>query len=297
MKLNKLTIGISTATATAAFHLLGAVDPATAFGITGLDTQNNLVFFDSANPTAVTGSVGVSGLQTGESLLGIDYRPATGDLYGIGSTSQIYLINQTTGAATAIGSPFSPTVVGNAFGVDFNPVPDRIRVVSNAGQNLRLNPNDGTGIMDGNLAYAAGDMNVDQPPNIAAAAYTNSVAGAQTTALYVIDTALDVLVLQSPPNAGVLNTVGSLGVNFSNLAGFDILTLNGTDTAFASSNSSFYNINLSTGTATFIGDVGSSATLKDIAVQPVPEPTTMAGALLGGSAIAFFRRRRNRSAE
>jgi len=46
----------------------------------------------------------ITGLQAGETVLGFDYRPATGGLYAIGSTSRLYLINGTTGAATQVGS-------------------------------------------------------------------------------------------------------------------------------------------------------------------------------------------------
>lgn len=292
MRLNKLTTAISIATVTTVLNAVGVANPAIAIGITGLDTQNNLVFFDSSAPSTLTGSVAVSGLQASESLLGIDYRPATGQLFGIGSTSQVYLINQFTGAASQVGSPFSPSAIGNTFGVDFNPVPDRIRVVSNAGQNLRINPNNGVAITDGTLAYAPTDANADQPPNVAAAAYTNNFAGATSTTLYVLDTALDILAIQNPPNNGVLNTVGALGINFSNLAGFDISTSGGVNTAFASSGSSLYGINLGTGGATLLGGIGNGRNLRDISVTAVPEPTTMIGTLVGGSVLGMLRRRR-----
>lgn len=296
MRLNKLTTAISVATVATAFNALGVVNPAIAIGITGLDTQNNLVFFDSIAPSTITGTVAVSGLQTNEVLQGIDYRPATNQLYGIGSTSQVYLINQFTGAASQVGSPFSPSLAGSTFGVDFNPVPDRIRVVSNANQNLRINPSNGVALTDGNLAYAATDANTDQPANIAAVAYTNNVAGATSTTLYGIDTALDILVIQNPPNAGTLNTVGDLGVNFSNLAGFDIFTSQGVNTAFASSGSSLFGINLGTGAATSLGVIGNGTNLRDISVTAVPEPATIVGTLVGGSVLGMLRRRRAKSA-
>jgi hypothetical protein len=82
-------------------------------------------------------------------------------------------------------------------------VPDRIRVTSDLDQNLRLNP--------GNGALAATDgpagLRRDRPecaanPNVVASAYTNSVAGATATTLYGIDTDLDILVIQNPPNTG-----------------------------------------------------------------------------------------------
>jgi hypothetical protein len=121
---------------------------------------------------------------------------------------------------------------GNSFGFDFNPTVDRIRVVSNAGQNLRLNPDTGQivdsdpntpGVQsDSDLAYATGDSNQGQSPNVVGSAYTNNVAGATTTTLYGIDSALDILVTQNPPNNGTLNTVGALGVNATGVVGFDV---------------------------------------------------------------------------
>jgi hypothetical protein len=109
--------------------------------LTGLTTAGNLVSFDSAAPGTISSSVAITGLQAGEVLLGIDRRPANGLLYGLGSTSRIYTINTTTGVATPVGAtPFAPALTGTAFGFDFNPVPDRIRVVSTDTTNFRLNP-------------------------------------------------------------------------------------------------------------------------------------------------------------
>jgi hypothetical protein len=82
-------------------------------------------------------------------------------------------------------------------------------VVSDADQNLWLNPNDGTlAATDGTLAYAVGDSNAGANPNIVGAAYTNNFAGAISTTLYGIDSNLDILTIQNPPNNGSLNTLG-----------------------------------------------------------------------------------------
>src|SRR5215204_431048 len=122
-------------------HLEDRVVPALAVGLT---TTNQLVFFDTENPGSPLRIAPVTGLQLGEDLLGIDVRPATGQLYGLGSTSRLYTIDQTTGVATQVGAAGAFLLSGADFGFDFNPVPDRIRVVSDADQNLRLNPNDGS---------------------------------------------------------------------------------------------------------------------------------------------------------
>src|SRR5215475_13471661 len=112
--------------------------------ITAVTTTDKLLTFDGSAPGTVLSSVGITGLQAGEVLLGIDRRPASGLLYGLGSTSRLYTINTTTGLATEVGaSPFAPALTGTSFGFDFNPVPDRIRIVSTDTTNFRLNPNTG----------------------------------------------------------------------------------------------------------------------------------------------------------
>ena len=121
----------------------------------------------------------------------------------------MYAIDFASGFATPIGAPFSPPWKA-AFGVDFNPQADRIRVVSDAGQNRRINPYTGVAVNYGPLAYAATDQNAGQTPNVVGAAYVNNVPRAPSTALYDIDSILDMVVPQTPPNDGTLNTVGPL---------------------------------------------------------------------------------------
>ncbi len=270
---------------------------ASALAVYGLTDANALVRFDSASPGTINNTVAVTGLNSGATLLGIDFRPANGQLYGVSSDSRLYTINLSSGVATAIGSAGAFTLNGTSFGFDFNPVPDRIRVTSNADQNLRLNQN--TGALQGtdtSLAYALGDSNAPNNPNIVGSAYTNSFSGTPTTTLFGIDSALDILVTQNPPNAGTLNTVGSLGFDTSDQVGFDIFFFG--NQAFASltavgGSSSFYSINLGTGAATAIGAIGSGLLISDIAIQQVPEPATitlLAAALLGSIAVRPRRR-------
>ena len=130
-------------------------DRAVPATLVGLTTTGTLVTFDSSTPGTVSAPVTVSGLQTGETLVGIDYRPANGQLVGVGSSSRLYLINPSTGAATAIGSaPFTPALSGTNFAVDFNPAADKLRVESNTGQNLRINADTGvTAATDTALSY------------------------------------------------------------------------------------------------------------------------------------------------
>jgi len=237
------------------------VNAATIYGVTA---TNQLVSFNSATPGTLATIGAISGLQPGENVLGIDFRPATGQLYALGSASRLYRINTATGAATQVGTAGAFTLSGTDFGFDFNPTVDRIRVVSNSGQNLRLNPNDGT------LAATDGTLNPGTP-NVTAAAYTNSFAGATATTLYDIDSGSDTLYIQNPPNGGTLVPVGALGVNVTDSNGFDIAA--GSNNALAAlqvngeTTSKLFSINLSTGAASFVGPVGAATALRGFAIR------------------------------
>ena len=177
--------------------------------------------FDSVSLGTVT-TVAVSGLQIGETLVGIDLRPANGMLYGVGSSSRLYLINPLSGLAMQVGTAGAFTLNGTAFGTDFNPTVDRVRQVSNTEQNLRLNPNDGT--------LTATDAALNPAGNVVAVAYSNNFMGAVTTTLYAIDSASGTLGIVSVPNSGgPITTVGSLGLgtNLNEAIGFDISGISG----------------------------------------------------------------------
>lgn len=260
--------------------------------IWGLTTTNELISFQSSNPLMATGPVSITGLGAGVTLMGIDFRPATGALYGLGSNSQLYTINTMTGAATAVGGPFATALSGTSFGIDFNPTVDRIRITSNTGQNLRANPDTGVlASVDGALNYVAGDVNFGQPAGIVASAYTNNFAGATTTTLFNLDAVLDTLVKQDPPNAGGLVTIGSTGVDITNLTGFDISTQGNAYVAIERGGvpSWLYSIDLSTGSMSLIGEIGAGMLLADISVA-IPAPGAMG--LLALAGIAAGRRRR-----
>lgn len=269
--------------------LSGTANAELVYGVT--DTQT-LVSFDSGNSSSILSGVAISGLASNEQVRGIDIRPATGQLYAMGSFNNVYTINAATGVATQVGSgPFTPATNGSSFGFDFNPVIDRIRVVSDANQNLVLNPNDGTSTMVTDLFFGAGDVNAGMDPNIVGSAYTNSFFGATSTQLYGIDTGLDVLVTQAN-SAGTLTTIGSVGVDLNDTLSFDISGATGF--AYASvvsddfSSSTFWQINLSTGEATALGEIGGGALITSMTV--VPTPGTFA--LLGLGGLVGSRRRR-----
>jgi hypothetical protein len=245
------TLGLFALTAASALAAPGAASAAEAFY--GVTQDNRLVTFQSDNVTNVEPSRAITGLPGGENIVGLDVRPLNGQLYALGKTSRLYVINPRTGAARQVGAtPFIPALAGASFGFDFNPTVDRIRVTSDAEQNLRLNPDTGAVAgVDTNLAYAPGDPGAGTNPSVAGSAYTNSFAGATSTTLYDIDNARHALVIQNPPNDGTLTTVGALGTN-NNAVAFDIgdsnvgyAVLNGEQ-----NRQNLYRIDLSNGHAT-----------------------------------------------
>jgi hypothetical protein len=214
----------------------------------------NLLIFNLTAPGTPV-SKAITGLQAGETILGLDFRPANAQLYALGSTSRIYTINASSGAAAVVGTaPFTPALSGTSFGFDFNPTVDRIRIVSNTGQNLRLNPETGA------LAATDGSLNPGTP-SVSAAAYTNNFAGATTTSLFVIDANTDKLYLQNPPNNGTLVEVGSLGINVELANGFDIGSTSNTAYALLTVGAvtKLYSINLASGAATSVADFPAAA--------------------------------------
>jgi hypothetical protein len=227
-------------------------------------SQDNKLLLINARSGQSGGQVTITGLQSGENLLGIDFRPATGQLYGLGSSSRIYVIDLKTGAARAIGAgAFSPAISGTAVGFDFNPTVDRIRVVTSTGQNLRINPETGTvAFTDGSIAGSS---------KVTSVAYTNSVAGATATTLFDIDVTTNKLFKQDPPNDGTLVAVGDLGVDADEAGGFDIASEGNIALAAlsVSGQSGLYVIDLNTGKAQKAGNFATAITGIAIPTEPV----------------------------
>lgn len=261
-------------------------DPEKIFGLTA---AGNLVTFTSAAPGTVTTIGPVTGLALSQSLVGIDIQPRTGRLFGVSTDSKIYTIDKATAAATQVGSAaFSPLLTGGDFGVDFNPVANALRVISTNGQNLRLSPDTGLHLAGG-TGPGGGDANLTGAADPAAAAYTNSVNGASSTTLYVIDQDSSVLMRQGglggtpSPNGGVLTTVGSLGLSPDNTSiGFDIS--GATNTAYASFQTvvgaaTLHRIDLSTGAAGDPAPIGAAnVDLIGLAVDAQPPTVQFSGA-------------------
>ncbi|MDP3714269.1 MAG: DUF4394 domain-containing protein [Mycobacteriales bacterium] len=293
-----------TSTALLALALAGAsvtglassatADPApTGLSAIGLVGDDKLVRIDLAEGGKTRGGPRVTGLTGDDTgLVGIDFRPQDGKLYGVGTGGGIYTL-ASDGVATKV-SQLTVALTGESFGVDFNPAADRLRIISDTGQNLRHNVNaGGITIVDGSLVYGpstttagngtTGGTNTGGTAavDVTGAAYTNNDAdGAPPagtgTVLYDLDTARDQLVIQSPPNAGALVAVGSLGVDTTDVVGFDIYSplgtdgkaVSGADQAFAvlevGGAAGLYAVSLTTGAATALGALDKAVT--DLAV-------------------------------
>jgi Domain of unknown function (DUF4394) len=242
----------------------------------GLTTANELVAFNAKMPSTFSSKTAVTGLGTGEKLLSIDFRPATGELYAITDASKLYVINTTTAVARTIGTAFTPAISGTIASIDFNPTVDRIRLVTSAEQNLRLNPETG--------AVLATDGNIATTSMITGVAYTNSKSGATSTTLFDIDVTSGKLFKQDPPNNGTLVEIGSLGLTISGQAAFDINPDNSVALMSATSgmNNNLYTLNLETGKATNIGALAQK--IIDLAI-----PTDMVGyAIDNANALQIF---------
>lgn len=263
-------------TVTAVALILSPLVASAAEMLVSTTNTNKLLMFSSDRPSRVK-SIRLKGLQPNERLLGLDMRPANGKVYALGSTSQIYIIDFDRKMALPIGGPFTPVLRGDFFGFDFNPQADRIRITSDANQNLRVNPDTGAVAgVDTDLAYTTGDNGFAQDPGAVGSAYTNNDTDPATpTTLYNIDATRDMLVIQDPPNAGTLTTVGPTGVTTANslVAGFDIAASDGKAYAVLRSlddydgdnRSNLYTIDLATGTATFVRKIGGIGRVTSLA--------------------------------
>lgn len=258
--------------------------------IYAVTASNKLIQFNAGQPQKILSSKTLSGLAAEERLLGIDYRVAKGQLFALGDSGQLYRINTADGSASRIGTPAAlPREGATEWGFDFNPTVDRIRVVNDAGFNLRLHPDTGSVVdgnadqpglqFDGRLAYDAADASAGKAAAVVAAGYTYNKDNEKITTNYAIDGKLGILVHQGTkegatpmvsPNSGRLYTVGSLG-----LGAFERATLDISDVSNAAYSavtrgklSSWYRVDLASGRATLIGTIAGGEAVVGAAIEP-----------------------------
>ena len=251
--------------------------PDTIFALTAGGT---LVRFASNTPSSVNLIGPISGLPSGVNLVAIDFRPATGELYGLGlhaasMSGRLYVIDPATGAASVIGTAPFYSLLNPAydFDMDFNPGADRVRVIDQTGLNLRVNPI--TGALSAHDTDLHSDITVTQ--QYAGVAYAPNKPGLSASTAYVYEFLYDTVFMLGGPdgtpsaNGGHLTKIGSAGVSTSQeTIGLDISS---GGVAYASlpisGHFGFYAINLATGAATFVGQISNGLTgIRDIAVAP-----------------------------
>lgn len=249
-----------------------------------LVTQNQqLLKVNVSAPDIVLKQIALTGLTSDEVIQGIDYRVAYGVLFAISNKGQLYTINTSTGNVSTVGSPLPAGTLATAqYGFDFNPAADRIRVVNELGQNLRLHPETGAlAFTDPDLQYASGDSHFGATPAVVAAAYTYNQQDAKITTNYAIDKKLGNLVTQGSiegtepavsPNTGQLFTVGSLGISGLQQVSFDISDLNNVGLVAVSTvteaATTLYQIDLATGATHKLGLLADGSPVAGIAIEP-----------------------------
>ncbi len=241
--------------------MAGSAQAQTVAALVGDDT---LAIVD-AGARKVERTVKISGV-TGK-IVGIDVRPADGMLYGVAEDGTVVTIDVTSGKATQKSKLDTMLKPGTMATIDFNPAADRLRIIGSDGMNLRANVDDGKVTTDGALKFAEADTMKGQTPRVMAGAYTNSMKGAKETTLYDIDAA-GALLRQAPPNDGVLNTIGMLGMKAERVA-FDIAPEgNGGNQAWLMAGGTLYRVDLQSGKATEAGRVEGATDVRDIAILP-----------------------------
>lgn len=265
---------------TAAYTASATQARSRGLAVVGLTADHRLVRFNAGSADRIQRKAKIYGLQEDRWLVGIDYRVQDGKLYGVGDLGGVYTIDTGSrfGRATKV-SQLTVPLAGTNFGVDFNPAANRLRVISDTGQNLRHNIDDpagapaaGTTATDGTLAYPGVPP---APPTTAtqvtAAAYTNNDLDPNTaTTLFDIDTMLDQVVIQSPANAGTLAATGKLTVDAGRRAGFDIYMTRSGNRGLAvlevGGRARLYDVALLSGEANRLGSFPSGLNVVDIAI-------------------------------
>lgn len=276
--MKKTSIAIAAASA-AVVAALGGVSAATAassptaVGLAGNGTT--LVGFRLDNPGTSARNRAITGLVQDTALIGIDYRVQDRQLYGVGNQGGIYVLNARRGTAALQARPRVNLDGSSAYGVDFNPAANALRIVSSAGTNLRVPfATSGAAVVDGPLNRPAVAPATGTVPatGITGAAYTNNDLDTTTaTTLFVIDTERDQVSIQSPANAGTTVPTGALGIDASGDIGFDIVSKvrkgkARTNVAYAVSGGSLYKVDLLTGASGRVGKLKAKG-ITDLAIR------------------------------
>lgn len=276
-----------------------------------LNGTRTMISFDSQNPRQLRSMVNITGIDSAQNIVGMDFRPSNQMLYALGYQTGInprynlYTINTTTGAASAVNVSTTDTLgLGNTtnVGFDFNPMVDLIRLVSTTGANMRMSPV--TGLVtakDSNLAWTAGDANSSRQVRVSTVGYTNSYPGTTSTTLYGLNDSGAVYVTIAPPNNGRLNTVMSSLYPINTMDNstdmdffYDSTTMSNIGYLAANSGTSMmdvlYRIAPATGTLTAVDTIAYGVAISDIAVMPMyrnASNSVAGGGTLGTAPVVY----------
>jgi hypothetical protein len=257
-------------------------------------STGNLISFYSDAPGTILASRAITGLQPAESVRGIDVSGIDGKLYALGSSSRLYTIDPSTGAATQVGAgQFSTLLNGSTFGFDAGPT--GVRVTSDLGQALLISYT-GVATVQASPVYASGDPHFGQTPRVDALAFNPAGSGT-----WIAGDSLANSFATLTTGTGALNTIGPAGIDFARNNGLDYSSVSGilylaSPAASSDPAANLYTINTATGAATLVGllgNVGDNILVNGLAVaNPVPEPSALALLALGGALFAVSRRKK-----
>jgi Domain of unknown function (DUF4394) len=234
-----------------------AADPVLA-----LTSAGQLTRFDADAPGAIPPPVTPAGLEPGDQLVAIGAENSI--VQGLGSSGQVYAINLETYAAVPVASGLAPGQLTSAVGMASGPYYPQ-NVVLGDGTVCPLGD-------DGNCYVPSGVQGAGVDVLAAAAAPLTGPLSPTPSELplYLIDGAADALMtVDEPPFGSTFRSVGPLGVPVAAPTAFAVspdathgLLITGQPTQTE------YAVDLSTGAATPIGPLGTSAVIRSLAGIP-----------------------------
>jgi hypothetical protein len=201
-----------------------------------VDLANRLLLFGTESPGTISRMVSITGLPVLKRIVGIDFRPSDGKLYGVGNDSRVYVVDTLTGVATPVGSvPFSPAIdpFEVHFGVGFDPKTERIRlIVAESAANYSISADDGTAVLETSVTFKPTDPNAGVTPRIAGLGYVPLGTGSAEIlaaasshgpgplegVLLALDADLGALVESIDPQTGEFDTIGEIDMVFARCA-------------------------------------------------------------------------------
>jgi hypothetical protein len=237
--------------------------------------DNDIFTIDSSSPGSILESHPLTGLQSSETLRGIDYW--NGVIYGLGSGGNLYTVNYGTGAATLVGN-FGVALNGAVFGAENSP--NGFNVVSELRQNLLVNRGTGAATV--------------LPSITPIGSFISALAYGQGT-MFAIDSSANTLGSLNT-GTGAFSTIGPLGIDVARNNGFDIdggLAFLASGATSSDPQANLYMVNLATGAVSLVGQIGQpgdNTLVRGLTVVPEPGTATLFGAF-GLLALAIRRRR------